>query len=108
MVQKNRVGNLSLAYELTGPATAPVVCLGHCFTTNHRFWDAQMDALASYRVLRFDARGHGESDKPPGAYSLSMMAADVAGLIGALELGPVHYVGAVSYTHLTLPTIYSV
>jgi len=93
MVQKKRVGTLSIAYELTGPEDAPAVCLGHCFTTNHRFWDAQMDALAGYRVLRFDARGHGESDKPPGAYSLSMMADDVAGLIEALELGPVHYVG---------------
>lgn len=93
MTRKQRVGKLSIAYELTGPENAPVVCLAHCFTTDHRFWDAQMDALVDFRVLRFDARGHGESDKPPAAYTLSMMADDVAGLIESLSLGAVNYVG---------------
>ena len=38
-------------------------------------------------------RGHGESDAPEGAYTLEQLAADVVGLLDALEIGTVHFVG---------------
>jgi 3-oxoadipate enol-lactonase len=37
-------------------------------------------------VVRFDARGHGRSDKPPGPYRVQAMAEDVYGLLQALGL----------------------
>jgi len=43
--------------------------------------------------LRYDMRGHGESDAPEGAYSLEQLAADVIGLLDALEINRVHFVG---------------
>lgn len=40
-----------------------------------------------------DLRGHGSSDKPPGPYSLSDFASDVAGVIDHLGVGPLPVVG---------------
>ena len=52
-----------------------------------------MPAFEGFRVLRHDARGHGESGKPPGPYSLEMMAGDVVGLLDALDIEQVHICG---------------
>ena len=88
-----RVGDIDLNYMVSGPTDAPVVCLNHCFASDHRYWDFHLSAFEGFRVLRHDARGHGESDAPPGPYSLSMMAADVIGLMEALEIEQVHLCG---------------
>lgn len=86
-------GELNLYYELSGPEGAPVVCLNHCFTSDHRYWDVHMPAFQGFQVLRFDARGHGDSDTPPGPYSLEMMARDLRELCDALQLDQVHVCG---------------
>jgi 3-oxoadipate enol-lactonase len=52
-----------LHVEATG--TGPVVVLVHAFHMDLRQWDEQMSALAGYRVVRYDVRGHGKSG-PPG------------------------------------------
>ena len=44
-------------------------------------------------MLRYDTRGHGGSDAPPGPYRLEMLAADVAGLQDALGIERVHFCG---------------
>lgn len=57
-------------------------------------WDAFVPALSRYhRTLRFDVRGFGRSDKPPGPYSPQLFARDLANLLGALQLPAVHVVG---------------
>lgn len=93
MLSKIQAGDIEMAYELTGPTDAPVVCLNHCFSTDHRFWDLTMPVLGDYRVLRYDSRGHGQTDKPEGDYSLSMMATDVVALLDALNIEQVHFAG---------------
>jgi 3-oxoadipate enol-lactonase len=47
----------------------------------------------AFQVLRFDTRGHGESDAPEGAYSLELLTADAVGLLDALNIETVHFVG---------------
>ena len=86
-------GEIAMCYELSGPPDTPVVCLNHCFASDHRYWDPHMVAFEDFRVLRYDTRGHGQSDAPPGPYSLEMLANDVAGLCDALEIGKVHFCG---------------
>jgi len=88
-----RVGSTELAYRLSGPPGAPVVCLNHCFAADHRYWDHHLSAFEDFRVLRHDARGHGESDAPAGPYSLAMMAGDLIGLLDALEIERVNLCG---------------
>lgn len=82
-----------LAYRLDGPEGAPVVTFAHSLAADSGMWDEQMPALRDWRVLRLDMRGHGDSDTPPGPYTLRMLADDVAGVLGALGIARTHFVG---------------
>ncbi len=77
-----------------GPAGAPVVTLSHSLAASLEMWEPQLPALtARYRVLRYDTRGHGGSEVPPGPYTLEMLADDVVGLLHALGIERTHFIG---------------
>lgn len=86
---------LEIGYDLQGPVDAPVVVLGHCFVANRDLWRAQVDPLlnAGLRVLRYDARGHGDSSTPAPPFTLAEMADDVVALLDALDIDQVHFCG---------------
>lgn len=87
-------GDIVTHYALEGPADAPVVTLSHSLAASLEMWEPQLPALTKhFRVLRYDTRGHGGSEVPPGAYSLSMLASDVRALLGALGIARTHFVG---------------
>ena len=91
---KIAVNGTTLHYELDGPEAAPVVVLSNSLSTDLRMWNPQHPALATkYRVLRYDVRGHGQSEASPAPYSVAMLADDLAALLDALLLGPAHIVG---------------
>lgn len=90
---KIELSDVTLNVDVTGPDDAPAICLGHCFGSNHQFFDAQMDALQGFRVVRFDARGHGGSTRGSELYNLNDMAADVVGVLDALGIAVAHYCG---------------
>jgi len=88
------VNGIALSYTLEGPADAPVVTLSHALGAAGALFDAQAAQLRPrYRVLRYDARGHGASDVPPGPYTLSALAADALGLLDHLGIERTHFVG---------------
>jgi 2-succinyl-6-hydroxy-2,4-cyclohexadiene-1-carboxylate synthase len=71
---------VGLETVVAGPAHAPGLLLVHGFGGAKEDFADHVDALAAtHRVVAFDHRGHGASDKPddPAAYSLDRMAADV-------------------------------
>jgi 3-oxoadipate enol-lactonase len=81
-------------YVLEGPVGAPVVTLSHSLAASLEMWEPQVAAMADgYRVLRYDTRGHGGSEVPPGPYTLEMLADDVLGLLEALGVERTHFVG---------------
>ena len=91
---KINANGIDINYELTGPKGAPVVMLSHSLACSLVMWQPQMAALESaFQVLRFDTRGHGGSDAPEGAYSLELLSADAIGLLDALNIETVHFVG---------------
>ena len=90
---KISANGIGIRYELEGPATAPVVAMSHSLAANVHMWDDQMPVLAGYRVLRYDTRGHGGTDAPEGDYTLEQLADDLFGLLDALEIDRVHFVG---------------
>lgn len=92
-VEFQTIRGVRLAYRWDGPADAPVVLLGNSLMASMAMWQAQMDALAGYRVLRTDARGHGASLATPAPYTIALLAADVIGLLDALAVRQVHFVG---------------
>ena len=80
---KRRDG-VMLAFEETGHGR-PVI-LVHGWTCNRSYFTPQRDHFArTHRVVSIDLRGHGESDKPPGPYTIAGFADDVAWL--SQELG---------------------
>lgn len=86
------VGNAALYYELCG--SGPPLLLLHGLGSSTQDWELQLPAFAAaYRVLTVDMRGHGRSTSPPDPVSVPLLAADVAGLLDALALGPAHVLG---------------
>ena len=83
-----RVGDgARLAYRFDGLAKARVVVLAHSLGADMSMWDRQVDALAgTFHVLRYDARGHGASEAPPGAYGIDRLGRDAFELLDALDL----------------------
>jgi 3-oxoadipate enol-lactonase len=63
------------------------ILMFHSTPASAEFYRPQIEHLASrYRVLAFDLRGHGESDKPPGRYSMREFLDDYQAIIDILEL----------------------
>src|ERR687887_1656284 len=88
------VNDISVNYTLEGPASAPIVTMSNSLASNLSMWDPQMSVLTSrYRVLRYDTRGHGGTDAPAGPYTLEELAEDARGLLHALGIPRVHFVG---------------
>jgi 3-carboxy-cis,cis-muconate cycloisomerase/3-oxoadipate enol-lactonase len=83
-----------LAYELSGPEQAPVLVLGNSMGTTSAMWDEQLAALTGrLRVLRYDHRGHGASEAPPGPYRIEQLGRDLLGLLDDLGLDQVSFCG---------------
>lgn len=86
------VRGISLYYEVTG--SGPPLLLLHGLGSSTRDWQFQTEAFADrYRVVTLDLRGHGRSDKPPGPYSMPLLARDVARFMEAGGLESAHVVG---------------
>lgn len=91
---KVKVNGIQLNYHIDGPEGAPWVTMSNSLATTHRMWDAQMAAFTKqYRVLRYDKRGHGETDVAPGPYTFELLADDVLALLEALSIKQTHFVG---------------
>jgi 3-oxoadipate enol-lactonase len=83
-----------LNYRFDGPEDAPVLVLASSLGATHAMWDANVEALSRrYRVLRYDHRGHGESEVPPGPYTVGELAGDVVALLDELGLERVCFCG---------------
>ncbi|MBI3242221.1 MAG: alpha/beta fold hydrolase [Chloroflexi bacterium] len=85
---------MKLHYTLHSPTHSETVLLLHGMGSSGDDWVLQLPALAPrYRVLTLDARGHGQSAKPPGPYSIPQMADDVIELLDDLKIEAAHVVG---------------
>ena len=68
--------------------------LVHGWKQSHRLWDPVIARLARrHRVVAFDLRGMGESDKPNSDYSFEELAGDLGYLLERLDLEDVTLVG---------------
>lgn len=92
---KLSANGIAIHYELTGPENGPVVTMSHSLAAHSGMWAPQVPALVGrgYRVLRYDTRGHGQSEVPAGPYTLEMLAEDVIALLQGLGIAKTHFVG---------------
>jgi 3-oxoadipate enol-lactonase len=81
-------------YSLEGPANNPALVFSNSLGTDFSMWDPQIpESLKSFRVLRYDARGHGESSVTKGPYSIEQLAKDVLALADSLKLDRFRFCG---------------
>ena len=86
--------DLRMYYELDGPPNAPTLVLSNSLGTNLSLWDSQLSVFSqSFRVLRYDSRGHGQTSVTQGEYSVEVLGRDVLQLLDALNLQRVNFCG---------------
>ena len=91
---KIQVGDLAIEYEIDGEEGKPVLMLHHSLATSLDMWeDLNLALVQHYRVLRFDARGHGKTTAPEGDYAMPQLAGDAIGLMNALGIQKATHVG---------------
>lgn len=79
---------------LSGPADGPLVVFSNALGTDMRIWDPLVALLPpGLRVLRYDLRGHGQSEVPPSPYGMATLVRDLAALMDTLELKDAAVIG---------------
>ncbi len=87
-----KVNDIHMYYEIHGDGEPLVLIIG--LGTDISEWDGIIRWLAKkYKVLAFDNRGAGRTDKPDAHYSMEMMANDTEGLMQALGIKQAHILG---------------
>lgn len=89
---KLHANGTDLYYERIGNGQ-PVLFI-HGLGSSSRDWEMQVPFFSKqYQIITFDLRGHGQSQKPRGPYTISLFAADTAELIKSLGVPPAHIIG---------------
>ncbi len=87
------IDGVNLYYETTGAGVPVLLVSGLGGTTE--LWNRQVPALSPHhQVIRFDNRGAGRSDAPPGPYTMKQMASEAVQLLDALDIWSAHIVGS--------------
>ncbi len=87
-------GDVRLHYRIDGPDHGPPLVLSNSLGTHLDMWAPQMPVLAStYRVIRYDTRGHGASSVPEGHYTIDQLGRDVLALLDHLGVARAHFLG---------------
>ena len=91
---KIKANGININYQIDGPEGAPWIVFSNSLATTTAMWDEQAAALKnSYRVLRYDQRGHGGTDAPAGRYPYDTLLADALALLDALAIKKAHFAG---------------
>ena len=88
------INGIRMNYDVSGAEKGAAVVLHHSLATNLTLWDELTVALAPrYRVVRFDARGHGQTEATKAPYNFETLSADVIGLLDHLRIERAHFLG---------------
>lgn len=98
---------IRLNTRISGPSGVPVLLMMHSVACDFTLWDQQAKRLAGdFRIVRYDARGHGGSDAPRGDYTLDELGRDALAVLDAAEVGQAYLcglsLGALTATFLAL------
>jgi 3-oxoadipate enol-lactonase len=89
---KANIGGIDVNYEVTGQG--PWLTLSNSLAANLEMWDAQLALLnRHFTVLRYDTRGHGQTQGTEGPYTLEQLADDIHGLLTHLGVARTHWIG---------------
>lgn len=87
-----KINGMKICFEIKGEGN-PII-LVHGFGGKKEDWIAQFGPLSEkFRVIRFDNRGAGKSDRPNITYTMEAFADDIRGLMDNLEIKKAHIIG---------------
>lgn len=93
MPQITRTG-IALHYRDEGPRSGPAVVFSNSLGTNLALWDPILPLLpAGLRIIRYDMRGHGQSDVPNPPYTMGALVSDAEHLMDQLQVQDALFVG---------------
>lgn len=88
-----QIGDVKLCYEILGKEDGYPVLLIHGFGVKKEVWMAQVSDLSQhFKVIRFDNRGGGKSDRPSGKH-IEIFADDTKNLMDYLKIEKAHIMG---------------
>lgn len=83
-----------IAFTDEGVVDGDALLLTNSLGTTRELWDGPAAQFASsFRVVRMDNRGHGESDAPPGDYSVERLSRDALAVLDHLRISSAHVAG---------------
>jgi 3-oxoadipate enol-lactonase len=91
-VERARINGVELAFELRGIG-APIVMIHGAQGDQTMFAGLAATFAEKYRVVTFDQRGSGLSEKPDVPYSMAMLADDTAALMDHVGIAQAHVIG---------------
>ena len=87
-----QVGDIRMHYHLRGKGPPLVLIMG--LSGDLVWWESLATLLEDrFRLLLFDNRGSGLTDKPDGKYSIELFASDTVGLLNGLGISRAHVFG---------------
>ena len=89
-----RRGDATISYDVDGDPRAPAILLINSIGSTREMWARQMPGLMTpYRVIRYDARGHGMSSVPAGPYTLEQLGQDALAVLDDVGVETAHVCG---------------
>jgi len=83
-----------LNVSVEGRDGGPTLMLSNSLGSTLQMWEPQMRAFTQvFRVIRYDRRGHGKSQVPPGPYSIERFGRDALAILDDLNIEKVHWCG---------------
>ena len=88
---KVAVNNIEMYYEISGQGE-PLLLI-HGLGSSTRDWEDMIPFLPDFKIITLDLRGHGQTTKPKGPYSIKMFANDIVTLLKTLDISSAHVLG---------------
>ncbi len=86
------VNGINISYEVRGTGY-PIIFI-HGFGSKKEIWKPQIKEFSKkFKVIAFDLRGTGKTDRPNYPYSMKMFVDDIKGLMDFLQINKIHLVG---------------
>jgi len=89
---KVSTNQIEINYQINGSGHPLLLIAGVGYSSWYWKWIVP-DLALDFQVITFDNRGAGDSEKPPGSYTVEMMAADTAGLLDSLVIKGAYVMG---------------
>ena len=91
---KIKANGVNFNYRIDGAEGLPWLMFSNSLATSLEMWNEQVEQLnGAFRILRYDQRGHGQTDAPAGRYTFDLLIADAIALMDALAVKRAHWCG---------------